>query len=203
MSNHDHETDNTRRRFLTAGVSILGGIGAAISSWPFIKAMSPSSRAKAAGAPVEVNLSKIEPGKMVREKWRGKPVWIVHRTPDMLATLDSAEKVLRDPNSDDSVQPAYTKNRHRSIKPEYLVLVGICTHLGCSPSYRPNVTNSGVTGGSNWQGGFFCACHGSQFDFAGRVYRSVPAPKNLEVPPYHFAGDDKIIIGKSSAKETV
>lgn len=203
MSEHNHDADNMRRRFLTAGLSILGSIGGAIASWPFIKAMSPSSRAKAAGVPVEVDLSKIGPGKMVREKWRGKPVWIVRRTPDMLAKLERTEKALRDPESDNSVQPNYTKNRYRSIKPEYLVLVGICTHLGCSPSYRPDSGNGDTEEDTNWQGGFFCACHGSRFDFSGRVYRSVPAPKNLEVPPYYFVNDDKLIIGKSSAKETV
>ena len=157
----------------------------------------PSTRARAAGAPVEVNLAKLEPGQMVREEWRGKPVWIVRRTPQMLATLEGSETELRDPQSEKSVQPGYTRNRHRSIKPEYLVLVGICTHLGCSPTYRPDTGTDAKDISDNWEGGFFCACHGSRFDLAGRVFRSVPAPKNLEVPPYHFAGDDKLIIGKA------
>ena len=200
MSNDEqnNQVDNTRRRFLTAALTFLGGVGGAIATWPFIRAMTPSTKAQAASAPVEVDLTKIEPGKMVREQWRGKPIWIVRRTPQMLASLEQTENIVRDPKSRESIQPGYTQNRHRSINPEYLVLVGICTHLGCSPAYRPDSEAKDM--GQDWQGGFFCACHGSRFDLAGRVYRSVPAPKNLEVPPYHFASDDKIIIGKAQEK---
>ena len=195
MAENDNSVNNIRRRFLTAGLTFMGAIGGAIATWPFIRAMTPSTRAQAAGAPVEVDLRKIEPGNMIREQWRGKPVWIVRRTPEMLASLERTSTIVRDPESRESVQPGYTQNKYRSIKPEYLVLVGVCTHLGCSPTYRPRKDTSDM--GENWKGGFFCACHGSRFDLAGRVYRSVPAPKNLEVPPYHFAANDKIIIGKS------
>ena len=192
----DNKTDTARRRFLRILAGLVGGIGGAVSAWPFVKMMSPSARAQAAGAPVEVDLSKIELGGMVREEWRGKPVWIVRRTPQMLASLAEPASHLRDPASNQSEQPQYTKNPHRSIKPEYLVLVGVCTHLGCSPAFRPEVAPQDL--GERWPGGFFCACHGSRFDLAGRVYRSVPAPKNLEVPPYRFVADDKIIVGESA-----
>ena len=166
---------------------------------PFVKSMNPSAKTQAAGAPVEVDLTKIEPGEMVREEWRGKPVWIVNRTKQMLQTLKDVEPQLRDPNSEQPQQPSYAHNEYRSIKPEFLVLVGICTHLGCSPTYRPDVGAEDL--GANWEGGFFCACHGSRFDLAGRVFRGVPAPKNLEVPPYRYAGDDKIVIGESEEEK--
>lgn len=192
----DEEEHNTRRRFLTAALTFLGGVGGSIASWPFISSMSPSTRAQAAGAPIEVDIEKLESGDLIREQWRGKPIWIVKRTPEMIKSLSATSSAVRDPNSDKSVQPAYAKNEYRSIKPEYLVLVGICTHLGCSPGYRPSPGSSeGMS--KNWHGGFFCACHGSRFDLAGRVYPSVPAPTNLEVPPYRFVGDHKIIIGQS------
>ncbi len=187
--------DTKRRRFLRTLAGLIGGIGGAVSTWPFIKMMSPSARAQAAGAPVEVDLSRIELGGMIREEWRGKPVWIVRRTPEMLESLDTSESHLRDPVSDFSEQPEYTKNSHRSIKPEYLVLVGVCTHLGCSPTFRPDIAPEDL--GSHWPGGFFCACHGSRFDLAGRVYHSVPAPRNLEVPPYRFVSADRIVVGES------
>jgi len=191
----EYKLDTKRRRFLRTLAGLIGGIGGVVSAWPFVRMMSPSARAQAAGAPVEVDLSKIEPGGMIREEWRGKPVWIVRRTPQMLESLRESESHLRDPVSDFSEQPQYTKNAHRSIKPEYLVLVGVCTHLGCSPTFRPDAAPEDL--GEHWPGGFFCACHGSRFDLAGRVYRSVPAPKNLEVPPYRFAGGDRIIVGES------
>lgn len=193
-----NKTDTARRRFLRILTGLVGGIGGVVAAWPFVKAMSPSARAQAAGAPVEVDLSKVELGGMVREEWRGKPVWIVRRTPRMLASLAESASQLRDPASDQSEQPQYTKNPHRSIRPEYLVLVGVCTHLGCSPAFRPEVAPQDL--GEHWPGGFFCACHGSRFDLAGRVYRSVPAPKNLEVPPYRFVADDKIVIGESEGQ---
>ena len=187
-----NKPDHERRNFLTAGASVFGGIGMSTAIWPFIASMNPSAHAKAIGAPVEINLTKLAEGGMLREKWRGKPVWIVRRTKEMLSALKKDEANLRDPSSDTSAQPDYAKNKYRSRKPEYLVLVGICTHLGCSPMFRPEVSPT-----DNWQGGFFCACHGSRFDLAGRVYKNVPAAKNLEVPPYRFVDDEKIIIGES------
>ncbi|MXX98901.1 MAG: ubiquinol-cytochrome c reductase iron-sulfur subunit, partial [Gammaproteobacteria bacterium] len=185
--------------FLTSCASIVGGVGMVTTVVPFVKSMNPSAKTQAAGAPVEVDLTKIEPGEMVREEWRGKPVWIVNRTKQMLQTLKDVEPQLRDPNSEQPQQPSYAHNEYRSIKPEFLVLVGICTHLGCSPTYRPDVGAEDL--GANWEGGFFCACHGSRFDLAGRVFRGVPAPKNLEVPPYRYAGDDKIVIGESEEEK--
>ena len=195
----DDKVDVTRRRFLTSSATIVGGVGMVTTAVPFVKSMEPSAKTQAAGAPVEVDLSKIEPGEMVREEWRGKPIWIVNRTKEMLQTLKDVEPQLRDPNSDQPQQPEYAHNEYRSIKPEFLVLVGICTHLGCSPTYRPDVAPEDL--GAKWEGGFFCACHGSRFDLAGRVYRGVPAPKNLEVPPYRYAADDKIIIGESEKEK--
>lgn len=195
MSKDDNEVDITRRRFLTASASIVGGIGVATAMVPFVKSMNPSAKTQAAGAPVEVDLSKVEPGAMVREEWRGKPVWVVHRTSEMLKSLKDVEPQLRDPASKESQQPTDVDKHFRSIKPEFLVLVGICTHLGCSPTFRPDVAPEDL--GAGWEGGFFCACHGSRFDLAGRVFRNVPAPKNLEVPPYRYADNDKIIIGES------
>ena len=174
---------------------MVGGIGAATAAWPFVASMNPSAHAKAVGAPVAVDLSKLREGEMLREKWRGKPIWIVRRTPEMIRGLKAEESKLRDPSSTQQQQPAYAQNEHRSIKPEYLVLVGICTHLGCSPTFRPDHAPEDL--GASWQGGFFCACHGSRFDLAGRVHKSVPAPKNLEVPPYRYSSDTSIVIGES------
>ena len=198
-TNDDDKVDVTRRRFLTSSAKIVGGVGLVTTAVPFVKSMEPSAKTQAAGAPVEVDLSKIEPGEMVREEWRGKPIWIVNRTQKMLQTLKDVEPKLRDPNSDEAQQPQYAHNEYRSIKPEFLVLVGICTHLGCSPTFRPDIAPEDL--GPNWEGGFFCACHGSRFDLAGRVYRGVPAPKNLEVPPYRYAADDKIVIGESDKEK--
>ncbi|MDQ3730976.1 MAG: ubiquinol-cytochrome c reductase iron-sulfur subunit [Pseudomonadota bacterium] len=189
--------DLKRRRFLAAATSVVSGAGVAAVAWPFISSMEPSARAKAAGVPVEVNIEKIEPGQLVRYEWRGKPVWVVRRTKRMLHSLDEIEPKLRDPNSKvASQQPAYAQNQTRSIKPEYLVLIGICTHLGCSPTYvpQPSASLDGV-------GGFFCPCHGSRFDLAGRVFNNVPAPINLEVPPYKYLSDTRILIGVSGGKE--
>lgn len=192
--------DLARRRFLTAGAGVVGGIGAASATWPFVASMNPSAHAKAVGAPVAVDLGKLQEGEMLREKWRGKPIWIVRRTKAMIDSLKLNQEQLRDPGSAQPQQPEYAKNEHRSIKPEYLVLVGICTHLGCSPTFRPDVAPDDL--GASWPGGFFCACHGSRFDLAGRVYKSVPAPKNLEVPPYRYSGDKRIVIGESGEEET-
>ena len=183
--------DNNRRRFLTAGTAAVAAVGAGFVAVPFLKSWAPSARARSAGAPVEVDISKLELGQQIIVKWRGKPVWVVRRGEEALATLstDSLQDSLADVTSDESVQPEYAKNDHRSRNPEFLVIEGICTHLGCSPTYRPEIT-------ADFQGGFFCPCHGSKFDFAGRVYAGVPAPTNLPVPPYYFKTDTVLLIGE-------
>ncbi|HSJ49589.1 MAG TPA: ubiquinol-cytochrome c reductase iron-sulfur subunit [Gammaproteobacteria bacterium] len=186
--------DPSRRRFLTAATTVVGAVGAAFVAVPFVTSMLPSDKAKAAGAPVEADISKLEPGQMIRVQWRGKPVWVVSRTPAMVEALPGLDDRLRDPDSSESEQPAYASNALRSIKPEYLVLVGICTHLGCSPSFRPEVAPADL--GPDWKGGFFCPCHGSTFDLAGRVYRGVPAPTNLVVPPHRYISDTVILVGE-------
>ncbi len=189
------EVDQDRRRFLTAAASVVGAGGAAVAAVPFLLSMQPSERAKTAGAPVEVDISKLEPGMKITIKWRGKPVWIVRRTPEMLESLASLEGQLADPGSDNEAQqPAYAKNGHRAINPEYLVMVGLCTHLGCSPTYRPEVAPQDL--GSDWIGGFFCPCHGSKFDLAGRVYNGVPAPDNMPIPPHRYLSDEVVLIGE-------
>jgi ubiquinol-cytochrome c reductase iron-sulfur subunit len=157
--------------------------------------MQPSAKARAAGAPVRADISKLEPGQMIRVKWRGKPVWMVKRTDDMLQALPALDPELRDPDSEQPQQPAYAQNGYRSIKPEILVTVGICTHLGCSPTYRPDVGAADL-GGDDWKGGFFCPCHGSRFDLAGRVYKGVPAPLNLEIPPHRYLSETELVIGE-------
>ncbi len=182
-----------RRRFLTLSAAAVGGVGASFVAIPFIASWQPSERAQAAGAPVEADISKLQPGAMMTVEWRGKPVWIVNRTPEMLAALPSLNDQLRDPTSSVPQQPKYATNPLRSIKDNYLVVVGICTHLGCSPTFRPDVAPADL--GTNWKGGFFCPCHGSKFDLAGRVYQGVPAPTNLEIPPYKYLADDRVLIG--------
>ena len=183
--------DEERRRFLLTTTGVLGGIGALCALTPFVASWLPSAKAVAAGAPVQVDLSKMAPGQQVTVAWRGKPVWIIRRTPDMLKHLHESKATLRDPDSLVEQQPTYAKNEYRSIKPEYLVLVGICTHLGCSPKYKPFEKELGP----DWPGGFYCPCHGSTFDLSGRVFKGVPAPINLEVPPYRFISEHEIIIG--------
>jgi ubiquinol-cytochrome c reductase iron-sulfur subunit len=186
--------DKKKRRFLIAATSALGAAGTAAMVVPFLAAMSPSERAKAAGAPVEADLGAVESGQMIRVEWRGKPVWIVRRTEEMLGNLKEGSSSLRDPASEIvTQQPEYAKNEYRSIKPEYLILVGICTHLGCSPTYRPELAPADL--GANWKGGFYCPCHGSRFDLAGRVFKNVPAPTNLVVPPHMYLSDTKILVG--------
>lgn len=186
--------DIGRRRFLTGATTVVGAVGAGFVAVPFVVSFQPSERAKAIGAPVEQDISKLEPGGRLTVKWRGKPVWVVRRTDEQLESLDEVEEKLRDPESRvESQQPSYAQNEHRAIKPEYLVVVGLCTHLGCSPTYRPDVAPNDL--GANWKGGFFCPCHGSRFDMAGRVYTGVPAPTNLVVPPYKYLSDSRIIIG--------
>ena len=186
---------NGKRRFLVVATSVAGGAAAVAVAVPFVASMFPSARAKAAGAPVEVDISKVEPGMMIRAEWRSKPVWIVHRTSDMLEGLKKVDSRVADPDSERPMQPAYAKNEYRSRKPEWLVLVGICTHLGCSPSDKLKAgPDSGL--GEEWPGGFFCPCHGSKFDLAGRVFKDVPAPTNLEVPKYQFLTDTRLVIGE-------
>lgn len=186
--------DNNRRRFLVAATSVVGAVGVAGAAVPFLASWWPSARAQAAGAPVEADISKLEPGAMLTVEWRGKPVWIVRRTQETLDNLSRLEDKLRDPNSEVDQQPPYAKNEYRSRKPEYLVCVGICTHLGCSPTFRPEIAPPDL--GPDWLGGFFCPCHGSRFDLAGRVYAGVPAPTNLVVPPYTYLTETRILIGK-------
>jgi len=189
------ETNTGRRRFLTAATSVVGAVGVGFVLVPFISSMQPSAKARAAGAPIRADISKLELGQMIRVKWRGKPVWIVNRTESMIETLPTLDDQLRDPESIEPQQPPYAQNELRSIKPEILVLIGICTHLGCSPTYRPDVGAADL-GGDVWKGGFFCPCHGSRFDLAGRVYKGVPAPLNLEVPPHRYLSDDEILVGE-------
>lgn len=193
----DDRVDLKRRQFLTGVTTAVGLVGAAAAAVPFVASMTPSARARAAGAPVEVDISKLEPGQMLTIEWRGKPVWIVNRTPTMLETLPAVDAQLSDPNSDVlNQQPEYARNEHRSIKTELLVLVGICTHLGCSPKARLAAGADTALGlSADWPGGFFCPCHGSKFDLAGRVYKGVPAPTNLVVPPHQYLSDNRILVG--------
>lgn len=184
-----------RRRVLTAMTSVVGAAGVVGVAVPFIGSWNPSAKAKAAGAPVEVNIGKIEPGQMITVEWRGKPVYVVRRTPEALAGLEVMEETLRDPNSEKSVQPEYTRNPERAIKAEFAVLLGLCTHLGCAPGYQPEVGSLDI-GDVQWQGGFFCKCHGSKFDLAGRVLKGVPAPINMEIPPHKYLSDNVILIGE-------
>ncbi len=186
--------DTSRRRFLTAATSVVGAVGVGVVAVPFISSMQPSARARAAGAPVEADFSKLEPGSKMTVEWRGKPVWIVRRTEQNLKDLPTLDASLRDPASEEEQQPPYCQNEMRSIKPEYLITVGICTHLGCSPTYRPEIAPADL--GDAWKGGFFCPCHGSRFDLAGRVYQGVPAPLNLVVPPHMYLADTRVLIGE-------
>ena len=185
-----------RRKFLVAVTSVAGGIAGVAIATPFVMSMMPSERAKAAGAPVEVDISKLEPGMLLMVEWRGKVVWVLNRTPEMLETLVKVEDELADPNSEKPQQPEYAKNRTRSIKPEILVTEGVCTHLGCSPVFRKEIAPADL--GPDWLGGFFCPCHGSKFDLAGRVYKSVPAPTNMVVPPHVYLSDSRLLIGATS-----
>ena len=184
--------NNGRRRFLTAATSVVGGIGVVGVAVPFIGSWNPSARAKAAGAPVEVNVGKIEPGQLVRAEWRGKPVYIVRRTEKTLSELSNLDSQLRDPNSEVPQQPEYAANAYRSIRPELLVALGVCTHLGCAPTHHKGDFDQFVEGAED---GFFCPCHGSTFDMAGRVFQGVPAPTNLVVPEHSFPSEDTLLIG--------
>ncbi|PHS73765.1 MAG: ubiquinol-cytochrome c reductase iron-sulfur subunit [Cycloclasticus sp.] len=190
--------DKRRRLFLTAAATTITGVGAAYVAVPFLASMNPSDRAKAAGAPVEADISKLEEGQLIRVEWRGKPVWVLKRTQTVIAQLEGMTDKLRDPDSNESEQPESCKNITRSIKPEIFLAVGICTHLGCSPTFRPDVAPEDL--GPDWKGGFFCPCHGSRFDYSGRVYSSVPAPLNLVVPPHQYLTDSRILIGSDGGQ---
>ena len=188
------EIDHGRRRLLLAATTVVGGIGTAYVATPFILSMDPSEKAKAAGAPIDVDISKLQHGQLMTVEWRGKPVWILRRTKAMLDAMKERESELRDPLSEElSQQPHYAKNKNRSINPEYMVMVGICTHLGCAPTYRPEMAPADL--GKDWKGGFFCPCHGSTYDLAGRVFAGVPAPSNLVVPPHHFVSGTRLLVG--------
>jgi ubiquinol-cytochrome c reductase iron-sulfur subunit len=190
----ESSVDLKRRKILTGATGVVGATGATFLAVPFVSSWQPSEKAKAAGAPVNADISQLQPGQMLTVSWRGKPVWIVRRTPEMVKGLAPLAEQLRDPASNESIQPEYCKNDTRAVNEEFLVVVGICTHLGCAPLYRPAIGSPDV--GADWQGGFFCPCHGSRFDLAGRVFQSVPAPTNLEIPPHRFVSDSVIRIGE-------
>lgn len=187
--------NTTRRRFLTAATSVVGAAGVVGVAVPFVGSWNPSAKAKAAGAPVKFDISKLEPGEMKVVEWRGKPVYVVRRTGDSLQQLNELDGSLKDPASASADQPTYVAGESRAINPEFMVLVGLCTHLGCAPKYRPEMGTVETSDGSEWVGGFFCPCHGSMFDLSGRVYKGVPASTNLVVPPYSFETDSLIVIG--------
>jgi len=195
MKNKSH---NQRRRFLVKATSAIGAVGTAGLLIPFIASMNPSTRARTAGAPVVVDISRLLPGEQITVLWRGKPVWVLHRAEENIQGLKETRllKQLSDPESTVlSQQPAYARNEFRSIQPEFLVVIALCTHLGCVPTYRPQV--GAVDLGADWPGGYFCPCHGSRFDLAGRVFRGVPAPTNLVVPPYRYLSDTELLIGEN------
>ena len=189
--------NESRRKFLLGATSVVGGAGVVGAAVPFVASWQPSAKAKAAGAPVKVNISKLEPGARMVVEWRGKPVYIVRRTEESLAAINALDTdILRDADSVEAKQPAYVDGSARTLsgKEEYLILVGLCTHLGCAPLYRPDVGAADL-GGDAWLGGFFCPCHGSKFALSGRVFAGVPAPKNLEVPPHSYESDSVVVIG--------
>ena len=189
----NHEINQGRRRFLVLTTAGAGGLAAAGVAAPFVASWFPSEKAKAAGAPIEIDVSKIESGQMLTAEWQGKPIWVVNRTDQQIKDLKGLNGVLTDPNSEVNHQPEDCKNETRSIKPNVLVAIGICTHLGCSPTYRPDIAPADL--GAEWKGGFFCPCHGSKFDIAGRVYAGAPAPTNLVIPPHKYLSDTTIQVG--------
>ena len=190
-----NNVDTKRRRFLVNSTSVVAAVGAGFVAVPFLSSWMPSERAKNAGAPVEVDISKLEEGRLMIVEWQSKPVWIVRRSAKTLTDLVTLDDNLRDPASENvDQQPEYAQNTNRSIKPEIAVLVGICTHLGCSPTFRPDIAAADL--GADWLGGFFCPCHSSKFDLAGRVYQGVPAPTNLVVPPHRYVSDNVIVVGE-------
>lgn len=195
MSEH---VDQGRRQLLTAATVLTGAVGAVFAAVPFLSSWKPSARAKALGAPVEIDISKLEPGALLKVEWRGKPVWVLRRTEEMIAGLDENDALLADPDSEISDQPDYARNEARAIRPEFLVVLGVCTHLGCAPIERFRVGD--VELGADWPGGFYCPCHGSKFDLAGRVFKGVPAPTNLAIPPYAFVDDNHILVGQDQSR---
>ncbi len=190
--------NKTRRRVLVAATSVAGAVGAGFVAVPFIASMNPSAKARAAGAPVRADISKLEPGALMRVKYRGQPIWVVHRTPEMLKDLAGNDPKLVDPQSTIPQQPSYCENPTRSIKPQFFVAIGICTHLGCSPTYRPEMAPDDL--GAAWKGGWFCPCHGSKFDLAGRVFKGVPAPTNLVIPKHTYLTDTTILVGEDGGQ---
>jgi ubiquinol-cytochrome c reductase iron-sulfur subunit len=186
--------DPKRRRVLIAATSAAGAVGVGFTAVPFIAAMNPSAKARAAGAPVQADVSKLEPGALMRVKYRGQPIWIVHRTDKMLEALPTMDSKLVDPTSEVPQQPEYCANPTRAIKDKYFVAIGICTHLGCSPTYRPEFAPDDL--GADWKGGWFCPCHGSKFDLAGRVFKGVPAPTNLVIPKHTYVNETTVLIGE-------
>jgi len=196
MSDDGINTD--RRRFLTTSATVVGGVGVLATAVPFVSTFTPSAKARAIGAPVEVDISDIEPGEVKIVKWQGKPVWILRRDEDALSAITELDGEVRDPDSAVDQQPTYARNHYRSIKPEYLIVVGYCTHLGCSPKHVLAGEGESFGLSDSWSGGFFCPCHGSRFDLAGRVFKGVPAPTNLIVPPHQYLSDTRVIIGKDS-----
>jgi ubiquinol-cytochrome c reductase iron-sulfur subunit len=190
--------DTKRRRFLTTAATVVGGAGVIATAIPFVANLSPSAKTRAIGAPIEVDISDLQPEQRKIVKWQGKPVWILRRDKKTINELETLDNELKDPKSDDSIQPEYAKNEYRSVKPEYLVVIGICTHLGCSPNYFPMGEQQDL--GPDWKGGFWCPCHGSRFDMAGRVFDGVPAPTNLVIPPYKFISASVIRIGDDSGE---
>jgi ubiquinol-cytochrome c reductase iron-sulfur subunit len=191
------EVDASRRKFLTAATTATGAVGVVFTLVPFIASWKPSERARAMGAPTELDVSKLEPGQMTTITWRKQPIYIVRRTPEMVASLPQHDDALKDPKSQSSEQPQYAANEMRALKPEYLVLIGTCTHLGCLP--KPRFEPGQPELGASWPGGFFCPCHGSRFDLAGRVFEGSPASVNLRVPPYSFTNDHTLVIGIDTA----
>jgi len=187
------EVDRGRRQLLTVATTLTGAVGVAFAAAPFLASWKPSARAKALGAPVEIDIGKLEPGAMLKIEWRGRPVWVVRRTPLMIKKLGANDEVLADPGSEQSRQPDYAKNQARAVNPEYFVVLGVCTHLGCAPISRFEPGDAEL--GADWPGGFYCPCHGSKFDLSGRVYKGVPAPTNLEIPPYTFVDTGHVVIG--------
>lgn len=192
------QVDQGRRQLLTAATLLTGAVGAGFAAVPFLASWKPSARARALGAPVEVDVSKLEPGALMKVEWRGKPVWVLRRTPEMLRQIEGIDGLLADPASDNSIQPDYAKNPARAAKPEFLVLLGVCTHLGCAPLERFKPGDAEL--GADWPGGFYCPCHGSRFDLSGRVFKGMPAPTNLSVPPYAFVDDNRILVGEDQAR---
>jgi len=196
---NDREKVDKRRRTLVVATSVVGGAATLGAAVPFVASMLPSERAKAAGAPVEAEIASLQPGELRVFEWRGKPVWVIRRTKQMLESLKAVAQNLTDPESKHSEQPGYAKNEYRSQKPEIMVMEGVCTHLGCSPQLKA-ADAKGEMGG-DWVGGFYCPCHGSKFDYAGRVFRGAPAPTNLTVPPYTFVSDGSLLIGEDKDKK--